>query len=80
MTKNNFSSHAKNIRIFENPFALRTSDVPEGQQLELIALQYDSFLRSSFNQESLIALHGSLPVGQFPFFSCVNTKFGKYIL
>jgi hypothetical protein len=51
---NDFCSHATSICIFENPFSAEVSDAPQKLQLELIELQYDSILHSSFNQEALI--------------------------
>jgi len=48
-----FPNHATNIciRIVENPLSVEVSDAPEKLQLELIGLQYDSILRSSFNKK-----------------------------
>jgi hypothetical protein len=63
-----FHSHATNINrygISENPISVEISDIPEKMQLELIELQYDSILCSSFNQEASITLYVSLPVFRF---------------
>jgi hypothetical protein len=38
---NDFRSRATNILIFENPFSVEVSDVPEQLKSELIELQYD---------------------------------------
>jgi hypothetical protein len=59
MRSNDFRSHATNKCIFEDPFSVM---LPEKLQLELSELQYDSILRSSFNQEALITLYAFLPV------------------
>jgi hypothetical protein len=62
---NDFRSRDTNLRVFGNPFSLEVSDAPEKLQFELIELQYDSFMRNSFNQEALTFLHASLPVSRF---------------
>jgi hypothetical protein len=51
--------------MFENPFSIEVSNTPEKLQSELIELQYDSILYSSFNQEALIMFYASLAVSQF---------------
>jgi hypothetical protein len=50
---------------FENTFRFEVSDNPKILQLELTELQYDSILRSNFNQEVLISFYTSLPVLRF---------------
>jgi hypothetical protein len=65
MNFKDFRSHATNIRIFENPFSVEVSDVPEKLKLELTELQYDSILPRSFNQEALITFYVVLPVSRF---------------
>jgi hypothetical protein len=46
----------------KNHSPLKSCDVPEKLQLELIELQYNSILHSSFNQEASITFYASLPV------------------
>jgi hypothetical protein len=65
MRVGDFCSHATNICILENPFSLEISDASEKLQPKLIELQYDSVLRSSFNQEALITSYTSLPASWF---------------
>jgi hypothetical protein len=52
------------IYISLKPVLREVSDAPEKLQIELIELQYDSILHSSFNQEALITFYASLPVSQ----------------
>jgi len=50
---NDFCSHITNRHLFENPFSIEVSDVPEKLQHELIELRYDSILHhSSLNEVS----------------------------
>jgi hypothetical protein len=65
MIFSDFRSLATNIRIFENPFSIEVSDASEKQQPELVQLQYDSILRSSFKLEISVTLNASLPVSRF---------------
>jgi hypothetical protein len=56
--------HATDKCVFENQFSVEESRPPEKLQLELLELQYDSILRSSFNQEALLTFYASLPVSR----------------
>jgi hypothetical protein len=60
MRFSDFHSYAVNIHIFENPLLVEVIDALEELQPELMELQYDSILHSSFNQEA-----AALPVSHF---------------
>jgi hypothetical protein len=61
MRLNGFRSHATYLW---NPFSVEVSNATEKLQTESIELQYDSVLRSSFNQEALIIFYA--------FFTCIS--------
>jgi hypothetical protein len=72
---NGLSSHATYVRMSEDPFLVEISDTPEKLQFEVTELQYDTVLRSSFNQEALVTFCASLPVSRF----AMLCKLAQYI-
>ena len=61
-----FYSKENEIKLFENPFIIDLSEVPENMQLELADLQANNSLKNNFNSEDLVAFYVSISENLFP--------------
>lgn len=61
-----FYSKENEIKLFENPFIIYLSEVPENMQLELADLQANNSLKYNFNSEDLVAFYVNISENLFP--------------
>ncbi|XP_076142759.1 general transcription factor II-I repeat domain-containing protein 2-like [Alosa pseudoharengus] len=73
MLKNEFEvrfsvlhTNAKDIRLFQNPFATDIYEAPSSVQLELAELQSCDALRDTFQSSGLIDFYAALPIDNYP--------------
>lgn len=61
-----FHSRSKEVELFQNPFAVKLEDVPNYLEMELIDLQSNDILKSTFDPSQLKTFYSNLPDSAFP--------------